>query len=62
MSKATFKDHENLDSEVCFTEKFLTFRSANVETPPATRKVQRYSGIVYLIPYTSEPISITALK
>lgn len=27
-----------------------TFKSANVDTPPATRKVQRYSGKVYLIP------------
>lgn len=31
-------------------DKIITFKRANVDTPPATRKVQRYSGTVYLIP------------
>lgn len=28
----------------------LTFESAKMDTPPATRNVQKYSGRVYLIP------------
>ena len=31
-------------------EKEKTFKRANVDTPPATRKVHIYSGNVYLIP------------
>jgi len=38
----------------------LTFESAKIDTPPATSRVQTYSEIVYLMPYTRVPISITA--
>ena len=38
----------------------LTFENANIDTPPATRRLQTYSENEYLMPYTSVPISMTA--